>query len=217
MGLGLGRRSTLTRSRVDSAGAWRRAVAWAAGIVADERVVYLDTETTGLGPDDEIVDLAIVGAGGEVLLDSLVRPSRPIPPGASAVHGLTDADVAFAPPWELVYPHLLEALSGRIVVVYNADFDRRLVGQCCGRSRLPEPSAEWNCAMRVYADFHGEPGRGGGFRWHRLEHAAATFGLPPGGHRALGDARTCRMVVHGMAAFAGEASGVGHQASGERG
>ena len=196
------RASTLARPRVDSAGAWRRAVAWAAGIVANERVVYLDTETTGLGAEDEIVELGVIGAGGEVLLDTLVRPSRPIPPMASAVHGLTDTDVLFAPPWELVYPHLLDVLTDRVVVVYNAEFDRRLVGQCCARSRLPEPIAEWHCAMRFYAEFHGEPGRGGGFRWHPLERAVATFGARPGGHRALGDALACRLIVHGIAAFA---------------
>jgi DNA polymerase-3 subunit epsilon len=195
----------LASARVDSAVAWRRAVAWAAELAANERVVYLDTETTGLGPADEIVDLAVVGAGGEILLDTLVRPSRPIPPGATAVHGLLDADVAVAPPWELVYPALVEVLTDRVVVVYNAEFDRRLVGQCCARVRLAEPRADWQCAMRLYAEFHGEPGRGGGFRWHPLARAAATFGVRPGGHRALGDAQTCRLVVHGIAAFAGEA------------
>jgi DNA polymerase-3 subunit epsilon len=193
---------------VDSAGAWQRAVAWAAETVANERVVYLDTETTGLGAEDEIVDLAVVGAGGETLLETLVRPARSIPPGASAVHGLTDDDVLFAPPWELVYPHLVEVLLGRVVVVYNADFDRRLVGQSCLRSRLPEPRVDWQCAMRVFAEFAGEPGRGGGFRWRRLEEAAATFGVAPGGHRALGDARACRLVVHGIAAFADQAVGL---------
>ena len=205
------RRETWTRRPVGMADAWQRAVDWAVRLAGDETVVYLDTETTGLGFDDEVVDVAVVGAGGEVLLDTLVRPSRPIPAGASAVHGLTDLDVAGAPTWDLVYPVLRAILRERVVVVYNADFDRRLVVQTCARCGFAEPAARWECAMRAYADFHGEPGRGGGYRWQPLERAARAFGIAPGGHRALADARACRAVVLGMAAMArtpGEAAAV---------
>ena len=192
-----------TRPAGESGGAWRRAVAWAARIAADPLVVYLDTETTGLGAEDEIVDLAVVGSGGEVLLDTLVRPSRPIPPAASAIHRLTDADVAEAPAWHQVYPALRDLVCDRVVVVYNADFDRRLITQCCIRCGVDPPVADWHCAMRAYADFHGEPGRAGGFRWHPLERAVRTVGALPGtswaAHRALADALACRAVVLGMA------------------
>ena len=196
------RRDTWTRRPVGTVDAWQRAVAWAARLADDGAAVYLDTETTGLGVDDEVVDIAVVGPRGEVLLDTLIRPSRPIPPGASAVHGLTDRDVAGAPTWDLVYPVLRATLLDRVVVVYNADFDRRLVGQTCVRCGFPEPAARWECAMRAYADFHGEPGRSGSYRWQPLERAARAFGVAPGGHRALADALACRAVVLGMAAMA---------------
>ena len=184
-----------------STDAWQRAVAWAANLAGNPNAVYLDTETTGLGAEDEIIDIAVIRFDGEVLLDTLVRPTRPIPAAASAVHGLTDADVAVAPSWDAVYPALLELVRGQVVVVYNADFDRRLVGQCCGRWGLVELVADWQCAMRAFAEFCGEPGRGG-YRWHPLERAVRTFGAMPGGHRALADARACRAVVLGMAAMA---------------
>jgi DNA polymerase-3 subunit epsilon len=196
--------SVPTRRPDRSAGAWQRAVAWAAELAERPDAVYLDTETTGLGTDDEVVDIALVGAGGEVLLDTLVRPTRPISTAARAIHGLTDVDVAAAPTWDRVYPRLREIVGGRVVVVYNADFDRRLIGQCCTRWGLAEVTADWQCAMRAYADFFGEPGRGGGFRWHPLDRAVRTFGAMPGGHRALADALACRAVVLGMAAMAGE-------------
>lgn len=48
------------------------AVRWAIDIVGRDDVVYLDTETTGLGPDAEIVDIAVVDQAGRVLLNSLV-------------------------------------------------------------------------------------------------------------------------------------------------
>ena len=65
----------------------------------DPRVIYLDTETTGFGPRAEIVDIAAVSAAGEVLLESLVQPTRRIPADATRVHGITNADVKDAPAW----------------------------------------------------------------------------------------------------------------------
>ena len=52
------------------------------------RPVYLDTETTGLDPKDEIVEISIVDEDGSVLLEKFVRPSMPIPREATRIHGL---------------------------------------------------------------------------------------------------------------------------------
>jgi DNA polymerase III epsilon subunit-like protein len=53
--------------------------------------------------------------------------------------------------------------------------------------------------MQAFADFMGELNDYGKPKWQRLDVAAARFGIPPGGHRALGDAETCRKVVLSMA------------------
>ncbi len=178
-----------------------KAISWAAGVVDDSRVVYLDTETTGFGPRAEIVDIAVVSAAGEVVLDSLVQPSRRIPAEVTAIHGITNADVKDAPAWCDLYQDVLRVLAGRRIIVYNVIFDRQMVNQACDRYTLAAPAADWECAMRKYAGFHGnwDPGK----RWYRfqkLEHAVLTFGAKPGGHRAAADAFACRAVVMGMAA-----------------
>jgi DNA polymerase-3 subunit epsilon len=163
-------------------------------------VVYLDTETTGLGLEAEIVDIAVVAADGQVLLNTTVRPNGRIPTEASRVHGIHDADVVNAPSWPIVHNALCRILAGRRTIVYNAEFDRRIVEGCCDRHGLPYPSGKWECAMLAFAQYRGEPNENrGGFRWHKLDVAAAAFGLAPGGHRALGDALACRAVVWGMA------------------
>jgi DNA polymerase-3 subunit epsilon len=89
--------------------------------------------------------------------------------------------------------------KGRRIIVYNADFDRRIVTQCCAQYALIDLELTWQCAMRAYAEFCAEPGQRGGFKWHRLDRAASRFGVSPGGHRALADAVVCRAVVLGMA------------------
>lgn len=175
------------------------AIAWARSIASHPKVVFLDTETSGLDGRAEIIDIAVVDLRGNVVLNSLVQPEGRIPPEATAVHGLTLADVRHAPRWSEIAVRLAHAVSGRLVVVYNADFDRRMITQCCRRCGHPGPTAEWHCAMRAFAAFLEQPSRFGGHRWHSLEAAAAHFGLPRGGHRALGDAETCRRIVLAMA------------------
>jgi DNA polymerase-3 subunit epsilon len=184
-----------------------RAIGWARDVAADPTVVYLDTETTGLDSLAEIVDIAVIAGDGEVLLDTLVRPVRSIPLVASGVHGIRDADVVHAPSWDVVFPDFDRVTQGRRIIVYNADFDRRMVSQCCAQYALAALDLTWQCAMRAYAEFCAEPGQKGSYKWHRLDRAASRFGVKPGGHRALADAIVCRSVVLGMAQLDGEAVG----------
>ncbi len=63
----------------------------------------IDIETTGLNPaTDAIIEIASVdmvrGGGITNAMDTLVRPGRPIPPGASAIHHIIDQDLKDAPP-----------------------------------------------------------------------------------------------------------------------
>ena len=63
------------------------AASWAAALVKRADVLYLDTETTGLGNDAEIVDIAVIDSSGRIILNALVRPSGRIPREASDVLG----------------------------------------------------------------------------------------------------------------------------------
>lgn len=176
-----------------------RAIAWAREVVADPSTVFLDTETTGIGTDAEIVDVAVVGLDGTILLDQLVRPEEPIPAGASAVHGIYDHMVSASPSWRQLLGEVNLALASRRVVVYNVGFDRPIIEARTTQHGATVPARDWQCAMLAWADFRGEPGRYGSYRWHKLEEVMASLGLPPGGHRALGDALACREVVLHMA------------------
>jgi DNA polymerase-3 subunit epsilon len=91
--------------------------------------IVVDTETTGTGFLSQIVSIAGVYQDGSVAFNSLIRPNLRIPKAATAVHGITDADVADAPRWPQFVPELIEALRGRKVISFNAEFEVRLIKQ----------------------------------------------------------------------------------------
>jgi DNA polymerase-3 subunit epsilon len=78
-------------------------------------IVFLDLETTGLRISmDRIIELALIrfGTNGDVL--ERVRrfnPEMPIPKEATAVHGITDEDVANEPPFVARARSLFELLD----------------------------------------------------------------------------------------------------------
>lgn len=176
------------------------AIRWARAIASSSRAVFLDTETTGLGRDAEVVDLAIVDLGGDVLANRLVRPMRPIPADAIFIHGISNRDVANSAMWAEIAREVRDLLEARPIVAYNAPFDRSMLDQCnlqAGCEAVPGP---WHCAMRAFTAFRrdcpdGPRNRG----WHSLSTAARTLGFAPPSHRALADAQACRAVVLKMA------------------
>lgn len=84
------------------------------------RLLYFDLETTGTDPEsDRIVELAAVRPGDDELTVRRYHPGRPIPPGATAVHGISDEDVADAPRFEEEAGRVQQLVEGRILCGYN--------------------------------------------------------------------------------------------------
>jgi DNA polymerase III epsilon subunit-like protein len=88
-------------------------------------------------------------------------------------------------------------LAGKVLVSYNADFDRRMLFGAGSRRDLPTiQPARWDCAMEAYAAWNGESSHHRpGFRWINLETAARSLGIDPPEHRAVQDAMVCLEVV----------------------
>lgn len=172
-----------------------RARAWAAKLLADPHTLILDIETTGLHGTAEIVQIAIITVGGQILLDTLVKPTQPIPTDATMIHHITDSDVQGAPTFAELAPTLRELLSGATVVIYNADFDTRLMEQSAAAQQLPIElpifAGEYTCAMEMYSQWVGQ--------WSSYHHTYRWQKLPGGDHSALGDARACLKALQMMA------------------
>ncbi len=170
-------------------------VAWAKSLVESGGFCVLDSETTGLKNPVQFVEIAIVDAGARTLFEGTVRPGCRVEAGATRIHGHTARSLAGSPPFLEVYPDLLEALWGRRVVVYNASYDRRVwdaaVRSLGARGTLAGELPSWECAMRRYAAYVGEPSKRGGYRSQKL---------PGGDHSALGDALATLRLIEEMAA-----------------
>lgn len=169
-------------------------ITWARTILAQDCLV-LDTETTGLDGAAEPVQIAVLDSAGRVLLDTLVRPARPVPAHVSAIHGLTDAHLAAAPRLPELWPDVRGLLDGRPVLAFNAVFDERILRQAAARYGLPPLTARWDCLMRAYTGFAARRGAASLARACRAEGIAAG-----GAHRALDDARAALALLYVIAA-----------------
>jgi DNA polymerase III epsilon subunit-like protein len=153
--------------------------------------LILDTETTGLDENAEIVELAVVNANGEKLVDTLIKPLNPIPEEVSLIHGISNEMVNDAPNWRDVWLEIAPLLTGRLVLAYNAPFDSRILEQSCRLYRLPEPSFDWRCVMQMYKDHTGN------HKFISLSKAASEcqIAIPSNIHRALADTLLCLGIV----------------------
>lgn len=180
----------------------RNAVNWARYIL-DQDVLFLDTETTGVKSNAEIIDIGIIDKQGEVVYQSLIKPKYGIPVESIEIHGIDEQMVDDAPSWIEVYAHVVKATHKRPVIIYNKDFDLRMIRQECHRLQLPFVDAkDWHCAMLRFAEFVGERSHRGDFKWHKLEDAVKLMGLdlPPQTHRAIDD---CLYTLHLVQSLSG--------------
>ena len=92
-------------------------------LVLERPLVFFDIESTGTNPyRDRIVEIAVIKVMPDGSREDVVRrinPCMPIPAGASAVHGIYDADVADSPTFDVIAHNLYNYLEGCDLAGYN--------------------------------------------------------------------------------------------------
>lgn len=109
------------------------------------KVRVIDTETTGLDPKVDrvceiaFVDLDLDNSYAARTFSTLINPQMEIPPTASAIHHITNDDVADAPSLEWAMAQLAEEAADRTPVAHNAAFDSQFINY----------GVPWLCTMRL--------------------------------------------------------------------
>jgi DNA polymerase-3 subunit epsilon len=93
------------------------------------RQIVLDTETTGLEPEQghRIIEIGCVEMLNRRLsgrhFHQYVRPDRRIDAAAFAVHGISDEDLEDKPPFSEIAEEFLAFIDGAELIIHNAPFD----------------------------------------------------------------------------------------------
>jgi DNA polymerase III subunit epsilon len=150
------------------------------------RAVIVDVETTGLSlAEDRMIEAALLAfefapSSSSVIrvvdsYDGLEDPGRPIPPEATAIHGITDQMVRGQ---RLDEGRMIEVMRGAtLVIAHRASFDRPFL-----ESRLPLlAELPWACSYEQI------PWQAEGFSGAKLEYLAWQSGFFYDAHRSLVD------------------------------
>lgn len=158
----------------------------------------IDFETTGTqdDPDAEVIEYGaydLVPAGGSLWdlqrpVASLIKPSKPIPPAARAVHHISDADVENAPELHEVIDDLIG--GAEIYAAHNAEFEKFF---------LSDSGLKWictyKCSLVVWPDAPGHSNQCLRY-WLGVDHDdgfEVAKSMPP--HRALPDAYVTAFIL----------------------
>lgn len=167
-----------------------------------ERIVVLDTETTGIDcKNDEIIELAAASVtkdGIESEMDVFIRlnEGRMLPPMITQLTGITPQmlEQEGIEKWEAA-AQFAAAIShpNTLVAAYNAQFDLCFLYYFLARLELADAlkGVKMLDVMTIYKDRRAYP--------HKLQNAIDAYGVPTQNtHRAVDDAKAALEVLEAM-------------------
>jgi DNA polymerase-3 subunit epsilon len=150
----------------------------------------IDFETADYGRDSACA-LAVVRVEGNRIVrrvQHLIRPPRR-EFVFSYLHGISWADVADAPSFRELWPHLkLEFEAVDFLAAHNASFDRSVLEACCGGARVEPPSNRFECTVRLARSAWG-------IYPTKLPDVCRHLGISLDHHQAGSDAEACARIV----------------------
>jgi len=150
-----------------------------------KRPIYYDTETTGVKPDkDRIIEIGAYDPVQDRTFESLINPECPIPPGATAIHHITDEMVQKAPSFAEVAKQFAEFCSGEVVLIaHNNDaFDKPFIENEFRRNDVEFPNWPFIDSLKFARKYRPDLPR------HSLQHLREYHGIEANNaHRALDD------------------------------
>lgn len=174
------------------------------------RRIVLDTETTGLSPQQghRVIELAAIELDGRKIslrrFHRYLNPEREIDAGAAAVHGLTYERLQNEAKFADIATSFLEFIAGAELIIHNAPFDMGFLNHELSLLGLPALQNEVLDTLKLAREMH--PGKKNSLdalcsryeidNTHRTLHGAlldtellaeAYFAMTRGQHSFLGD------------------------------
>jgi DNA polymerase III subunit epsilon len=170
------------------------AILWARNVLKHKtNYLIMDTETSGLTEDDEIIQMAIIDLEKNVLYNTLLKPKlkKSISKDSTSIHGIKKNDLIDAPCFDTAVHKFIEVTKDKTLIIYNAEFDTRLLKQTCYANRCQKFPLSYWCAMKEYSKFVGE--------WNEYHQDYKYQKLRGGNHSALGDCLATLQTIEMMA------------------
>lgn len=104
--------------------------------------LILDTETTGLQKDDEVIELAIIDFTGKEIYHSMYEPQKDVHWAASKVSKLTKKKLIGSPKFMDEWSRIVELIDNKKLIAHNATFDYQLIKQTLERYDLDKKDAD---------------------------------------------------------------------------
>ena len=91
--------------------------------------IFLDTETTGLSPNDKhkIVEIACIETidliSTKRIFHKIINPQRDVPEGAYKIHGFSTESLKDKETFDKVADNFIEFIKDKKIIIHNATFD----------------------------------------------------------------------------------------------
>lgn len=101
------------------------------------------------------------------------------------------SDLKEAPAFKDLASKINSVIKNKIVIIYNAEYDERLIMNTCEQDEIKYLSFRSHCAMIHYSKYKG--------KWSDYHYSYTFQRLPGGDHSAVGDCLATLKVIHTMA------------------
>ena len=177
------------------------------------REIVLDTETTGLSPDEQengerhrIVEIGCVelqdGTISGRQFHRYLNPERDVPAEAERIHGLSTERLRSEPLFADIAEEFLAFLGDDRLVIHNADFDLGFLNMELARSgHAPINESRVVDTLPLARNELSKQGYGGPFSLDALCKRFKISGRPQGLHGALLDAELLARVYQQLSGF----------------
>lgn len=155
------------------------------------QAIAFDTETTGIGKNDKIIQLALVDVNTQyVYYKSLIKTDVPTSEKALEVHGISDESRVDAPTLKQIYP-IIRRFFDYPIVAYNAPYDYKMLKGDLEEIGVEMPCLRFEDLLPLCTAKFGEK--------MKLADVCKAMGIKPGTHDAASDAIAAAKVLKKLA------------------